>query len=392
MSLIDRVKRDGKPCPLCNEQNFSTMLHKKLVREVNALVVCCPQKELGCEWEGELSQVQNHLYPRVGEPELELHSTAVTPKGCRYVPVACTYKCGAELQRGLLAEHERDACPKRPIEMQIANLTHMFESILVSNQLLRKELDEVKQSHQSEIRQLQLQHQRELEDIKKKYCEILEHSKSQQQVVMKAVDVVTQNIQQEEGLKEKIKAELKNEVEKLVEQKSQSLKAKLRNDMEKLIEQKNRSLKAEVRKDTEKFVNQKSQSLSVHTMPLPVPPFYFTLNNIQHYKENNFCWYSDPFYSHPGGYKMAMAIYPNGRSTGLETHLSVFVNIICGEFDNQLEWPCNLEVSIEAWKQSTHQWTNRRCISVSPRSTLASYPCFSTFHAKNQEGLVNLVM
>ena len=49
---IDRVKRDGKPCPLCNEQNFSTMLHKKLVREVNALVVRCPQKVLGCEWEG----------------------------------------------------------------------------------------------------------------------------------------------------------------------------------------------------------------------------------------------------------------------------------------------------------------------------------------------------
>ena len=81
------------------------MLHKKLVHEVNALVVRCPQKVLGCEWEGELNQVQNHLYPKVGEPELELHSAAVIPKGCHYVPVACTYKCGAELQRRLLAEH-----------------------------------------------------------------------------------------------------------------------------------------------------------------------------------------------------------------------------------------------------------------------------------------------
>lgn len=93
---------------------------------------------------------------------------------------------------------------------------------------------------------------------------------------------------------------------------------------------------------------------------------------IEHYKENNFCWYSDPFYLHPGGYKMAMAIYPNGCSSALETHLSVFVNIICGEFDNQLEWPCNLEVSIEAWKQRTHQWTNSHRISASPRST----PCY----------------
>jgi hypothetical protein len=163
---------------------------------------------------------------------------------------------------------------------------------------------------------------------------------------MKAVDVVMQNFQQEEGLKEKIKAEVSNDVEMLVERKSQSLQAEVR-----------------------KFVGQKNRSLSVHTMPLPLPPFYFTLNNIEHYKENNFCWYSDPFYSHPGGYKMVIAIYPNGRSTGLETHLSIFVNIIRGEFDDQLEWPCNLVVSIEAWKQRTHQWTNRKCISVSPRST-----------------------
>ena len=367
---LDRVKRDGKPCPLCNEKNFSTMLHKKLVREVNALVVRCPQKELGCEWEGELSQVQTHLYPRVDVPtELESCSTAVSAKGCRYVPVACAYKCGVELQRGLLAEHERDACPKRPIEMQVASLTHMLERILVNNQLLRKELDEVRQSHRNEIKQLRLQHEQDLEEVKKKYCEILEHSKSQQQVVMKAVDVVMQTVQQEENLKEKLKAEVKNDLEKLVERRSQSLKAEVRNDMEKSVEQKNQLLKTEVRQ----IVDQKIRSLSVRTMPLPVPPFYFTLNNIEHYKENNFCWYSDPFYSHPGGYKLTIAIYPNGRSTGLETHLSVFVNIVCGEFDDQLKWPCNLEVSIEAWKQSTNQWTDRSNISVRPRSSTYYY-------------------
>ena len=44
---IDRIQRDGKPCPLCNEPNFTTMLNKKLVREVNALVIRCPQKEPG---------------------------------------------------------------------------------------------------------------------------------------------------------------------------------------------------------------------------------------------------------------------------------------------------------------------------------------------------------
>ena len=87
---IERVKRDGKPCPLCNEQNFTTMLHKKLVREVNALAIRCPQKELGCEWEGELGQLQRHLNPGAG-----VSST----QGCEFLTVECVYHCGAQLQR-----------------------------------------------------------------------------------------------------------------------------------------------------------------------------------------------------------------------------------------------------------------------------------------------------
>ena len=80
---IERVKRDGKPCPLCNEQDFTTMLHKKLVREVNALVIHCPQKQLGCECEGELGQLQGHLSPGAG----------VSPsEGCAYIVVPCAYQ------------------------------------------------------------------------------------------------------------------------------------------------------------------------------------------------------------------------------------------------------------------------------------------------------------
>ena len=109
---IERVKKDGKPCPLCNEQNFTTLLHKKLVREVNALVIRCPQKERGCEWEGELGQLQRHLNPGAG-----VSST----QGCEFLMVECAYRCGAQLQRRLIQEHEMEACPKQPIEMQVAS-------------------------------------------------------------------------------------------------------------------------------------------------------------------------------------------------------------------------------------------------------------------------------
>ena len=100
---IERVQRDGKPCPLCNYPNFTTFLNKKLVREVNALVVRCPQKEQGCAWEGELGQLQSHLNPGTG---------VSASKGCGFVMVECSYQCGAHLQRRLLQEHEMEICPK----------------------------------------------------------------------------------------------------------------------------------------------------------------------------------------------------------------------------------------------------------------------------------------
>ena len=77
------------------------MLHKKLVREVNALVVRCPQKEQGCDWEGELGQLHGHPYPK---------SRGVN--GCGYVIVPCTYECGIQLQQQKIHEHEVEVCPQ----------------------------------------------------------------------------------------------------------------------------------------------------------------------------------------------------------------------------------------------------------------------------------------
>ena len=50
-------------------------------------------------------------------------------------------------------------------------------------------------------------------------------------------------------------------------------------------------------------------------------------------------WFSDPFYSHPKGYKLCLSVYPNSTGKGAGTHLSVFVNLMHGEHDDNLSWP-----------------------------------------------------
>ena len=284
---IERVQRDGKPCPLCNEPNFTTMLNKKLAREINALVIRCPYKELGCKWQGELSQVCRHL-------------NQASPTGCDYVTVMCKYQCGTEMQRHLIHHHEIDDCSKRPVEMQVVSLTQKFDVMITNNKLLCQELEEMKQSqHKMRAENDELQHtlkviKEQNEDLKQKY----------------------------DGIKRELEV--------------------LKVDHTKY-------------KTTSK---QKFATLETRKLSLPVPPFYFDLSNIDHFMKTDYHWLSDSFYSHAGGYKLGVSVYPNGFGEAKGTHLSMFVHIRRGEFDEKLNWPFDGEIVIQAFSERLNRWTN----------------------------------
>ena len=60
--------------------------------------------------------------------------------------------------------------------------------------------------------------------------------------------------------------------------------------------------------------------------------------------------YSDPLYTKTEtesfGYKLRFLIYPGGCGDGKNTHLSVFMVVMKGEYDAILRWPFNKEVKI----------------------------------------------
>ncbi|XP_067031718.1 TNF receptor-associated factor 6-like isoform X2 [Acropora muricata] len=55
--------------------------------------------------------------------------------------------------------------------------------------------------------------------------------------------------------------------------------------------------------------------------------------------------HSTPFYTAPFGYKLKLDVKPNGDGSGKNTHLSVFVIVMKGEYDGMLLWPFNQKVS-----------------------------------------------
>ena len=77
----------------------------------------------------------------------------------------------------------------------------------------------------------------------------------------------------------------------------------------------------------------------------PVPPVTIIMSGFISHKMQDTIWFSPPFYSHIGGYKMCLIVNANGRLDGAGTHVSVFVNLMRGEYDGNLHWPFRGDVA-----------------------------------------------
>lgn len=65
-----RIQADSNPCPSCRECNFEAFEDKRLKRSLNQLHVLCTHSRYGCEWRGELGELENHLNEVVHSGEL----------------------------------------------------------------------------------------------------------------------------------------------------------------------------------------------------------------------------------------------------------------------------------------------------------------------------------
>ena len=80
-------------------------------------------------------------------------------------------------------------------------------------------------------------------------------------------------------------------------------------------------------------------------------PVEFTMKDFEHCRSEDGEWQSPPFYSHLQGYKMCFLVNANGHGSAKGTHVSVWVHLMRGEFDDQLNWPFRGEVTIQLLNQ-----------------------------------------
>ena len=98
---IEAIIKIKKPCPLCQQCEFTTLHNKGLERSLKELVVTCEKALSGCNWKGELGKMDGHLN-----------------ETCPYVDLRCRYVgCDTSANRQDMPQHEA-TCKFRPFNCE----------------------------------------------------------------------------------------------------------------------------------------------------------------------------------------------------------------------------------------------------------------------------------
>ena len=288
-SCLDELKRTSTnyTCPNCREDLTNNHFFKDVNTNRKIRNLLIHCTNKKCIWKGSLQDIEKHL------------ST------CAFQIVECSNKCGTQLKQSNLENHLVYKCPKRIVscvychkedEYQIINGDHNNECpdypLPCPNNGCEKKINQ----------RLMIEH-RDIcpkEEVECQYSKIGCHEK------MKREDIPQHN-------KDKMEEHLGSAVD----------------NIEKL-------------KHTIKQLEQQNESQ------------YMTNIKMEGYeamKERNRTWYSPDFYTHLGGYRLRLVAYASGYGDDENTHVSCFINLVPGEYDNTLEWPFQGGVTVEILNQ-----------------------------------------
>ena len=279
-------------CPTCQEPNAlkTARLNKHLQREIYYLKVHCQNKigsKRGCQWIGELRELEDHLNP--------------AKKSCKYIPLVCPFGCGEQVPSGDMKDHKEYQCPKRQEKCKHCDY-HNSRDIVMENHL----------------------------------------------PVCPESPVECPNKCKEENFRRKqLKAHINECPLQVIECPFSSAGCTVKLPRNQMIEHEDTAVRQHLR-----IVAKQLNPLQETSIPCTVattvvcpqhvyniPPVDFIMTGFLEKKQADKVWTSPPYYTHIGGYKFCLEVYPNGEGSGKGTHVSVYARLMEGEDDDELEWP-----------------------------------------------------
>ena len=344
---IEKIKTDSKPCPTCNEENFAFFHNKGLEISLHRFQVYCSHKQEGCEWKGKLGQLDDHLNLSP-QPDKQL-------EGCEYSEIECIY-CSELIKRPNITVHQNDLCPKRSFSCEYC---HSYES----------DYDDVINNHWPVCGYHTVQCPNECGTALKR--QVLENhvTRSCPKTVIDCdfhhvgcdvrlprkdmpthlkADLITHMSLQAASYKQ-----LQEKVNKL-ESENETLKHQLETTQPQ-IETTHQAAEKVQQMEQQLATLQLTSKAESNTVLEIMKHFKLrvyntvdiTMHDYQQCKRLNSIWYSPPFYTHSRGYKLSLRVNADGLLRGQGTHVSVYVYLMKGEFDDLLTWPFQGKVAIK---------------------------------------------
>ncbi len=317
---IGHVQKVGKCCPLCNKKNFTLVYNRAHDVSLKQLEVYCTHRKFGCTWKGKLEMLNKHLNV---DPELEKQL-----EGCGFVAVLCSrVRCGQSFQRGLLSKHQSRECPQRPYSCVYCR---EYESTY--------------------------------HDVTTKHC-----TECKCFPVSCPNSCAMQNIERQNLEKHLNEVCPLQEVE--CEFKNAGCETKLpRKDMPKHLSNSKEMVchMSLLARENQRLAQQNTElsgwlkKLGDH---IQIAPTQIVFPDFEQHKRDKDAWYSEGFYTHPQGYRMCLRVDANG--CGDEgSHVSCFVYLKQGRFDNQLKWPFRGDVAFQLLNQRENRTHRSMTLSL----------------------------
>eukprot|EP00731_Ephydatia_muelleri_P004977 Em0002g1153a len=349
--LLSSLRRDdpndGKPCPLCKENKFTTLRNKGLERALKELAVRCEHKGSGCSWNGELGGLDKHLSgacPFVAvecrydncHHETKRKDMSSHEESCGFRPFCCKWCQKYDTWYDDVTHHHWPVCPKYPVSCLQCNATverqhlphHVEQDCLLT--MVDCEFSSVgckahfpRMDLQGHITTDQLLH---LTMVNRKLV-------NENAILSKSLSDLDVRVADQKREVEKLAAEKKELESKMADEVAQ-LTIKLSNQKRQLDEL------DRLEKAVEYYVAKHGQ-LTVLPVKLEVtkrliipPPGEIQL-------------VSCDFYSKFGGYKIQIQLY--GKSEGYFLLPDIYMRMtnLAGQFDDILQWPFNGTVVIQ---------------------------------------------
>ena len=311
------IRSEKRICPVDRER-FSSHADTFNDRRVRNFKVKCPNNERGCQWQGCLGDVEEH-----------------TDTDCDYQIVDCDHiDCEVKVERRCLVEHMQAECLQRMEMCSFCNEndTHMNLKVTKTHLTVCEHLplpclagcDEKGLVRGNMADHLSAECPNELVPCT--------YAVAGCQQIVKRMDL-------QQHLKDR--------------------ELHLQSIMESYI-----SLSTLVRELV--YAVRYGDHGNIHVTPLPIPfrpwlnttptcypcpPWVIKMESFDEKMKNGEGWFSDPVYSHFGGYKMRLKVSANGLSGGQATHVSVLIYWMRGDNDANLKWPFRGTIKVSLLNQ-----------------------------------------